>query len=1585
MISSLENGPTEEDLDLLLGGYNEEELLFVDLREEPDELENADYQENSNILNSGNDIKRGGDELNQRGASKLKRRRIKPKKIRPKKKRSKLKDNSDGLSIDFDEFVVPDDELIPPDWEYNFEKPIVCQNVTFYNQVDNILFDQLKNHIDNFNINEKESDCSDSLDEDFINNSVINGSGFKGRKCKNGIIGIDIDKEYIDDKDNTTLIVESHLLKDDMNDEDQVVFVDKKLNSFLKQVDKSKTMDEVKIYESEMVTDESVEFVINKEIFNSGILNIYFKMMAISEEFENYVKSQYYTENSFKLEGDHFSVLLIIFKSIDIEFSRFSNNISSSSSISDGGSKSFDLIQSYFDLFYKNILNSLSKSRVFNSTFLKELHFEMIGFIESKFDEIVHLNSSKWYCIILFLFLRILGLTLLVEHLLIQTIKIEKTSESKISSLNQGFPIFFGNENILNKNNVSKILRQILKRMLDHLLELTLRDKLNGKMSNIHFILILTLFINCKVSGDLIFTFISENYIKDSNISFEIFLIYHYAMIIYCNVTDSKFDISKLFPKFIFNLKNNSSNKYECLSHYYLLNEYLKSVNVYQLNNVNCKNKFESLLYWLSDSNFLYNINKENEINICLSLFNIDKLNSEIFNSNIPLINFKLKEIQHNMSCFERKFKKILFLDSGKDVECCNYFTKINSDTVLPSDFKEISFFELTEEIYFNILNLLINLIKNSNELNLLLKFLHTHFDFEKASNISRNDITMHYLVYNSLFIVLLLNSNKFEFEIPVLNLYYTYLEENDNINNFLLTEMVLENDNTENNHFNEKIKLNKYYKLLIQTLLGSSKFGNHIELKFHIDVLYNIINLIEPLREKKYIFEYLKQINNLKLNELFYYNSNKIIPKNISNNYLLNSNELILHSKLISKFNSNALFAHVINTGTGLFSNACKIYVDKRNELLIRVTIYFKIIMEEKLDIYFESINKVSDEELDKVFINLIDEIFNLINNLSILLIWNFLELSDSTAFEFLIYYFGLISDKLFYYITHFKSCQSNRGKQICELFIFNTYKNFGGFILRFFNNFKNNAKIECEVYSFMIVFYLLMFNTSHFSFKSYYKEYLKIEKEIFEKIEILNNNKFGITEIKNKKKILGKLKSNHFIDYYIKKRICNNLNSIYKLVGIINNEWKSKINKILDYIEFYDIYNLNGSSNFEKIKLDINELILELYFDYYISNLDGEVLQIINKKVINYSINLYSSKNIYGLLINFILKGIHEKNSNSNMELILNWNHINNSIKGYINQLKSDLMINIWINYDFIQMILIPSSFSCRFIYMRINFWVNILSIPLSKMLINSNEDFNNVKSTLEYPMNYFKKLLIIKDLDVFKENIVNFSINFIIDSVRLIHLSYFNIVLKIFTSKIQKNTTFHYLELEEFTKFLFKLLTYMKLISQKTKLELESSHVNSKFEIDNNTKSDIIDIISLLISYFNQLSKVVNDLLIIRQELISNNSDNFNFDDKPVQQVNHELLKKKTEWINYFIYSSNLNYSDSSENLAKINILEYILKNNNKYSLSVEFQRLPKTFQYIKKETSKRIIQKFRFFNNLSFSDCKFLNFNTNHLLE
>ncbi|OII75475.1 uncharacterized protein cubi_01996 [Cryptosporidium ubiquitum] len=1581
MISSLENGPTEEDLELLLGGCNkEEQLLFVDLREEPDDFEETNYQENFNNLNSGDYIERNDNKKNQYEAGKLRKHRAKPKKTRPKRKRNQFKDNSDRISIDSDEFVVPDDEIIPPDWEYNYEKPIVCQNVTFYNKVDNILTSKFEN-VGNFNNNGKECNCSEDLDEDLdedlINNLVINRSGLKTKKYQIKMSGIDIDKDYIDDKDNTALIVESHMVKDNLDDEEQVIYVDKKLDSFLKQTDQSKVINKIKSDDSELIIDKSDDLIMNTETLNFGILNIYFKIMSIFEGFEKYNKSQDYIENSLNLEENDISTLLIIFKSIDIEFSNFSNNKNSCNSNNNSSSSSgnFDLIQIYLDLFYKNILNLFSKVQNFNSAFLKELHFEMIGFLESKYEEVINLDSSKLDNKAIFLFLRVIGLTLFFEHLLIRSIKIEKSSESKVQNMNEIVPVFFGNENILNKNNVSKILRQILKKMLDHLLDLALKDNLKDKMNDFQCILILTLFFNFKLSGDLIFTIISEKYHKESNLNSEIFLFYYYAMIVYSNITDLKFDISKLFAKFIFEFKNKSSSKKDCLSHYYLLNEYLKTVSVYQINNINCGNKFESLLYWLSDSNFLYNVNKKNEMNIFLSIINDKESNLEIFYSNIHLSYSKLKEIYHKISCLEGKFKRILFLDFGQNDD--STFTEITGGIILQDDIKKIDIFELTEEIYFYLFNLLINFMKNSKELNLLLKFIHIHFDFEKASNICKNDITMHYLVYNSLFTALLANSKKFEFEIPILDLYEIYLDENDKINNYLLTEMVLNCNNTEDNHFIKKIQLNKNYKLLIQTLLGSSKFGPHFEINFHIDIIYNIITLIESLDEKNSKFDYLRDINKLKLNDLLGFNSNKIIPKNNFNKYSLNSNELFLHSLLISKFNSNALFTHTINTGTKLSltlkkNNTCKIHVDNNNNSnnklhnieneLIKVMIYFKIIIEEILDIYFDSIYKISDDKLNQKNIDFIDEIFNLINNLSIFLVWNLFELNDSTVCNFLRYFFGLISDKLLYYTKYFKN-NKNNGGQICELFIFHTFRNLGEFILKFFDKFNQNITLKCEIYSFMIVLYLLMFNIKHFSLKYHYIEYFKLEKKVFEKIQILNNNDiFDISKIKSKKKIVGKLKNNNLINYYIKKRVCNNLSSIYKLVGVISNLWKSKIKTILDYIEFYDSSD-NESLNSESKTFNINGLILELYFYYYISYLDNEVLQIINKKAITNSINLYSSNNIFGLLINFILKGISENHINKNtttMELILNWNHINNSVKGYINQLKNDLLINIWINYDFIQMIMIPSSFSCRFIYMRINFWVNILSIPLSKMLINCNEDFNNVRITLEYPLKYFKKLIILKDIDVIEENLVNFSINFIIDSVRLIHLSYFKIVLKMLISKIQ-NTEKYHLEHEELTKLILNLLNYMTVISQKIKIEFDSNQINSKFEIDDNIKSDILDIISLIISYLNQVSKVVHDILINKKELIHNYYSN-SFDGKTFYQINYESLKKKTEWINYFIYSSNLNYSNNSESQEKYNILEYILKNSDRYSLSVEFQKLPKIFQYIKKKTSKRITYKF-----------------------
>lgn len=1600
MISSLENGPTEEDLELLLGGKDggeREEVFFVDLRGEPDDLHRTDYQEDSNRLNEEVDLKKTA---SQQGIDKLLGRLKRHKATRPKKKvskrkkKSKTKNDFDCISIDSDDFVVPDDEVIPPDWEYNFEEPIVCQNATFYNNVDNIL----TRKAENLNGNENEI----SRDGDLMNISATGRNAIKEeeRFC-DGMNGINFDKEYIDDKDNTVLIVENHLLNNELDDEDdleQTNSMGDNLNSFLKQLTRDKVSEKLKTHEHELTAVKSCDLILEERISKLEILNVCIKVVQKAlKEFERNAESHKRCESSFKLQNGEISCLLIVFKSIDIEFSNLCcygniNNTCSNINTDTGADimSSFYLIQSYLDLFYRNILNSLDnnvssgRAREVNLDFLKELHSEMIAFLESKFEEISRFlgTSSQLNDLVLLLFLKILGLTLLVEHLLIRTIMIEKTQGGAPNLLlhERSSPTFFNKENLLNKGQVSKILRRVLKRMLDDLLDFTFKESLDDRgMSSLQYILVLTLFMNCKVSGDLIFTFISESYAKYKNSTFNVLLVHYYAMISYSNVIDFKFDVSKLFPRIIFDLKSKSSGKKEYLSHYYLLNEYLKSVSVYQLNNTSCGNKLESLLYCLSDSKFLYNINNEShQVNAFLALFS-NFSSREPFQSNIN--GSKLRGIRDQLSVFEKKLKNILFLNSGKEGIDCLVEEITGTHLTSACTNERIDVLGLTEEIYTSLLGLLVNLVNNSKDLCMILKFIKSNFEFEKVEeNISKTDITMHYITYNSLFSSLLEADSRNLDNLPVLSVYNSYSDENDQINNFLLTEMVLNDKGDSDGDFSERINLNRSYKLFIQTLLGSSKIGPHFEKEFHLEILHNIIALIDSFSQGNSNLDCLKYDHKLELKELLHFD-NKFITNNNSNIYSLKTCELILHSNLISKFNSNALFAHFINTGTKFFNacgnnNTCEIInvdikknIFNENDELIRILKYFRIITEEILDIYIISIANLPNEEFGRACNDLVGGILSLISNLASLLFDHLCELDDSVVCNFLRYYFGLVSEKLFYHMKRFKD------EKILEPFVFHSFRAFGEFIFRFAERFSGNAEMKLQAYSFMVVLYLIMFSVKHCELKSYYNDYLELERKIFENMKIPNIEILCISQMDNNKKVAGRLSDYDLMNYCFKKKICKKLNSLYHRlhdVGVIDDFWKVKVISILNYVELLSDTREENKHNFNQTPtiLNFNDLIFELYFDYFTHHLDGEALQIINKKLITSSLNLYSSRNIFGLLLNIILRGIHEKDKANMEELNLNWNHVNNSIKGYINQVKDESLVNIWVNYDFMHMFMIPSSFSCKFINIRIQFWTNILSIPLSKVLLNPNQDFLKVKTTLEFPLSYLKKLLLFKDFDLVRENLLEFSINFVIDSTRLIHLSYFKLILKMFMAKVHNSSDSSSLEFQELTQFIFKLLTYMTLVSQKLAIEIEQdmNSVSSAFKVYKNIKFDILDNISLLTSYLHEVSKTVHEMLTSNQQFTQDDYETH------LSSSGHEMLRKKTEWINHFIYYSSR--SDHSENQAKFSILEYIFKINDDRSLSTELQKLPQIFNHIKRKTSSQITHKSPFCTHFPASQsCSF----------
>ncbi|KAJ1610494.1 transmembrane domain-containing protein [Cryptosporidium canis] len=1539
MISSLENGPTEEDLELLLGGGGSEEpALFVDLREDQDELDDIDYSENHDELNIGVGLKRTSGRRKRDGCYGQKAAR--PKKKGPKKRKNWQKGDFDAHSVGSDDFVVPDDEEIPPDWEYNFEQPIVCQNATFYNKVDSILTGSASG-------DEHEPSGRCELAEGLARDSTIHFRGSKRMKSPAGVGagGINIDKDYIDDRDNTALIVESRLVGDELDEDEQMFFAGASLSSFLRQPDKVSTDNQADVYRSEPVVNDSGDLILDGRASKCGILGIYLEVMRDLDEFEVCTASQMTERISLDLECDETSCLLIVFKSVDIEFSSLLDGGGGITSNCCPATSSLSLIKGYLDLFHGKISNSPRITRELSSNFLKELHSEMIGFAESKLEEILKSTPAQLGGHVLFLFLQVLGLTLLVEDLLIQAIRTERLRKPEDERPHVRAPILFGSENLLNKSNVSKILRQVLKKVLGYILEWSLQNVPSGEANSLQHILILALFMNCKISGDAIFALISESLARSKSSVFDTIVAYHHTMIVYSSIKDTRFDIPKLLPRFMFDLKSKSSNKKECLGHFYLLSEYLKSVNIYQLNNMGCKNKFESLLYYLSDSRFLYNVNGENQINAFLSLFS-SALDCGMF---IPRLNRQeLERVHQRMDILERRLKSVLFLDSDAD----SSLVDADGGSRMSSVPKEIDIWELTEDVYVGVLGLMINLMGSPSEMQLVLKFIRSNFEFEKAGSIDRNDIRMHYITYNSLFSLLETRHVDSRFEIPILDLYSWYSEENDQINNFLLTEMVLGDDGSKGLDLSEEIMLNRNYKLAIQTLLGSSKFGLRFGKEFHLEILENLITQIEPFSDKHLNGE-------LNLLELLHFVTEKSKNKPNPKIHLMKSKEINLHSNFISKFNSNALFVHT-NTGTEFFNacgnnNLCKFHVDDNKNLfndkdLVRIILLFRILVEDVLDVYLESIYDFSDEIGVEKRVQNVDIILDLINNLVILLVGNLFDRGHLVVYTFLRYYFGLISDKLYYFIRRFKDSKRT-GELIFESFTMQSFKILGNFVMEFSDEIHEHMDIRLETYLHAIFLYLVMFSAKCCRLKTYYRKHIDLEQEIFGILGIAEGPALPTSDTRIRQRATGRLRGHRLMDYCFKQNICKRLRFLYSLSPVISDQWRLRINGILDFMEFEEVS--EADKHFQTISsvLRVNSLVLELYFNHFIFSLDGQVLQIISKKVISSSINLYSSRNIYGLLLNLVLKGVHDKGK-VNTGLALNWSHINNSIKGYINQLKEDLLINIWVNYDFMHMFMLPSSLSCSFINIRIHFWTNILSIPLSRLLLHSNDDFSQVKDTLEFPLHYFRKLITLMDLDIFRENIISFSTNFVIDSTRLINLSYLSIVLKMFASRAQNGQSSS-LELEESTQLVLKLLVYMTILSQRLIHELDSSDALSDSAIAKDARNELLDNISLLSVYLQEVSATVSGLLDDGHQSTPSPPT-----DRPVVDASHEMLKKKTEWVNHLIYSG---YPERSEGQAKFNTIRYIFKSTSENSTSSELRKLADIFHCIKRAAPKSTVRR------------------------
>ncbi|KAF7458856.1 hypothetical protein HWI79_543 [Cryptosporidium felis] len=1531
MISNLENGPTEEDLEVLLGVSSEEEKVsFVDLRDDPRKLGvelDVGFEQNNALESEIRDENSSFIENSTFNRKKLKR---KNRKVKPRRKRrNHFRNDLDELSVNSDDFVVPDDEIIPPDWEYNFEKPIVCQNVTFYNKINNILTSKMRDE-----------------SEDEYSKEDMEMKRMTSKHCNKSSFPTEIDLGYIDDKDKTELIVESHLAEENLDCEDHVASEEGGLETTLEELFRNSQEIKVRNLSSEL-TKVVKEINTNQEI----------PKISVSKLMELFCKKDHdcFTEIDLKgFKGERISNLLLLFKSIDLEFG---NSVSKNSNRNS--------INLYFKSFYASLSDSIrNDSKHLNPSLLKELHFEMISFLQSKFDENLSLEKHNFNTQRFLMLLQILGLTIFVEHILVYSLK--SKCEILVNRVPERTIEIFNDENLIDKSKVSKPIRQILKRSLYYILEMNFDSKSETKPEEFANILILTLFLNSKLNGDAIFTLISEYFSQNSRSPFEIITVYIYLVFAYCNVSDLKFDIDKMSFKALFDIRE-VSDKFQALNYLHLLNEYLKVLNVYRVNNKNSSGKFDSFLYWLSDSKLFYTVsnNTNNRMNAILEILGLGEMHfSEILKIDIFEFCSKLKNIHKNLLSIDIKIKNQLYLGFNKAINSNNIICSDNFECLNNTNIAD-SHLILIQEIYFNILNCLVNLLKSPNELNLLLKFIKSNFDFDKIYLISTNDIFMHFITYNSLFGILTTNSHNLEFEVPIIEIYNCYLEENDKINNFILTEMVLNENHNEVNILSAKINLNKQLKFLIEIFLGSSKFGIQFEKGFHLYLFENISVIMESFfelnGEKLEVKSLISSLSDKRFDELIEIEGEILQSRKSPNICTFHSDFLSFYSKIISGFNINFFFMHTEKVGIESLP-AHGNYVDEIHNRKLdgldmndfkRVFLSLRVFLEIVVDNYLISlVDEIELERNKSVDIEQkVGEIFRLMENISVFLLNCMLRFDKLAISIFFRYYFRLISDRLCDYRTNFKD--NKHGKKFISMLIYKSFNLLGNIIIIFRTNVfeEQNEEIYSEIYSYLIILNLLLFEMAEFLSLNHFKNLLNLKNKIFKIIIRTIEEESEVKITRRKRKATFYINKSKLTDYIIMKRTCHDLKKLYRNVKRLNIFWVNKVKFVLNLI-LSDEEIVFQDSSFDVSKK--SELVQELFFDYYTSGLgDSEILQMFNRKIMSHSFNLFSSNNIYGLLINVIIRGMSEKSHNQLKLLeVLNWNHVNNSIKGYINQLRDDKIIKTWINYDFIQLIMIPTIFSSAFINMRINFWINIFSIPLSKMLIGDSSDYNKVRIILKYPNSYFSQLLLLVNSTIFQENLLIASINFIIEINRFIYLSFFSVISNIFeTNASHEGETFS-TEIQGLEKLFTKLLTTIMLISKHLITSLSDNKVNNSiYSGDENLKIQIIDNLSILNTYIIEVSKFPG----LRSLKTKSTSIKELKENTLIQDIKHEIITKQNSWINCFIYSSDSKFSDKNEYIN--HIFNYISKRNDLFPLPLEIQRLPTIYQYVAKVISKK----------------------------
>ncbi|KAH7648294.1 hypothetical protein FG379_000218 [Cryptosporidium bovis] len=1628
MLSNFDNGLTEEDLDILLGTSDEEQNRHNNGNYQRDECASYKYdiddknksddslilkkynipnKDNENSINDSNYHtkikKRVNVRINKSIKNKNKKTAEKTSKFNKKREKKSINFNIDN-DIDSDEFVVPDDEVIPPDWEYNYEKPIVCQNVTFYNRVDSMI-DSVKR----------------AKNEEF--------------KVDSGVELYNIEQEYMDDKDNTELILKDRLLM--VEDDIECEVIKGKTSGFKLENTSGKNKSNIcDLNNCNTLEGNSLE--LNAYKLGEMTKNIH-KLCTNLNLFYNEIKINNLgkfvpLDVSCEKIGEKISHLSLFFKAIDVEFSGLLlPDGKDGKSIEGNGLKSnlnlfflllSDLIYDYKKIYIENnnvtVKNAVKREIC---SHLKETHIDMVKFINSN-QENIFLNEKKLddkFVQTIHLFIRIIGLTLTLESFLVHCIKNFRDSDESKSkvSVEYGlietylFTVYDNISNMFNKGTVSKLLRQILAKILDFIIRVYVKN------NSLYSSLLLILFINTKLKGTDMFIYINEVLLTEEINAIDSISLYSCLLFCYYGIAENAFNPCIIFPKRLFVeilKKDNYSDQDEFFKLLSCLNEYLAKVNVYIINkkvylsenditlyfiefvlelitfNSTCVSNFieNTISVYTKENSFLNLISNSVKLVFCLkhckykNLSNIFVFGHEIINKFIFIYdNF----IESKKGCFNSEIGNFLSIVSNKSKQY------------------NLNYLKISFSLFIHVFNVVIN--SSNFSISLWDKILNRiiGMDFHNICKAEKEDIFSHFIVYSCAFSALCSNCENRSLSLYLLN---KYNEEAELIMNYLLTEIVLDEqedsnltcDNFGDNNGNSNkrlvcqgnIELLKNLKTII-SLLVSDKLNIYSKL----DVLDSVVELFETISNLDY--------DKPKGSELFlimFASKQTCMPENSeAKNNVHKDCMLFLQilSTIMNYVDVKSEFSSCENKNSECNSENCNCKIDEN----IIVKLFF--FMERVMNLLFNnnSLILLSSYSIGLSIVPKLFELLNKVGNIAIKLSFNLnilhiLEEKQGKLFK-------LISNKL----VELKANKENNGfcESLLEPLISKLIIKCLSLVYNFWENFQTKYNIICnngdcsnvnnniklEVYYFILVLNFLVFDDLRYLKK--YRSHFKInEKLLFNEFK-LNHSTNDCLSIISMKKLNTKkcrLENDKLHIFLLLKKIAKHIGEFYSLTLNLNTEkdfdyYTNLIkNIVVDHILKNWIIDERKDKRLDSKEINVNktrsEAYIKLFFYYYTYSNDKQFHLYLNKKLIQFPINLYQCETLYGFMLNFYIKGGEAGKDND----VLNWNHISNSIKGMINQLGNDDEVSTWIIHTLFGFFMIPSVLETTFVALRSQIWSNILSIPLSTLLIsvnssNTSESGHTLCNVVKYTYIYFHELYLFI-LNCYKLNEknstfgltnvefipINVSINFIVDLNRLIHLSYFDITLSNITNirnncycdKVcDKNAKTIEPQRQEFNKcseMFSKLLLTLLLITDILKKAIIESKAESEKHQYKSVSLDIINQLSYLKYYIFEKSI----LILYNSEIIDNIRKNSLTDKASLFCIQRNCnIEIQSHWINEVININGTFKTELSNN--NNNILKYVVRNNGINKNNRIFSRIPVIYKQflLFKRNKKKII--------------------------